>query len=249
MKNNNKNIYNRTYSASTEYKYKTQTRWQRHLITRMERHMDAKQVKKILDIGCGKGLNTVFFAEDYPEASVIGLDFSEVGINKARENYASVANLSFLCSDAMDLKSGENTRFSLVCAFELLEHLEEWEPLALKMTELSDKYILVSAPVGRMRAYEVEIAGHFRNFKRGELEAFFNQYGFETVKTFYAGFPFYSPITRDLLTLGGSSPGLSGKELSFIEKQASLLIYFLYRYCSTINRGGDQFMGLFKKTE
>ena len=67
------------------------------------------------------------------------------------------------------------------------------------------------------------------------------------MKVFYAGFPFYSPITRDLLTLGGSSPGLTGKELGFWEKQVSLFIYYLYRYCSTINRGGDQFMGLFQK--
>ena len=72
-------------------------------------------------------------------------------------------------------------------------------------------------------------------------------HGFKTVKVFYAGFPFYSPITRDLLTLGGSSPGLTGKELGFWEKQVSLFIYYLYRYCSTINRGGDQFMGLFQK--
>ncbi len=204
-------------------------------------------IKNILDIGCGKGLNTAFFAEDYPKASVIGVDFSEVGIHKAQENYSHVNNLSFLCSNAMDLQSDKT--FSLVCAFELLEHLEDWEPLAVKITELSHKYILVSVPVGRMRAYEVEAAGHFRNFKRGELERFFNHHGFKTVKVFYAGFPFYSPITRDLLSLAGGSHGLSGKELGFWQKKSSLLLYYLYRYFSTVNWGGDQFMGLFEKVE
>ena len=70
----------------------------------MEQYIKSDQIRNVLDIGCGKGLDTAFFAGDYPDASVLGVDFSEVGIEKARRSYASVANLSFLCSDGMDLR-------------------------------------------------------------------------------------------------------------------------------------------------
>ena len=65
---------------------------------------------------------------------------------------------------------------------------------------VSNRYIMVSVPIGRMREYEKE-HGHFRNYQKGELESFFEENGFKTLKTYYAGFPFWSPITRDLLNL------------------------------------------------
>ena len=48
-----------------------------------------------------------------------------------------------------------------------------------------------------MREYEIDL-GHYRNFKKGELESFMYSHGFRKVDVLYAGYPFWSPITRDL---------------------------------------------------
>ena len=104
---------------------------------------------------------------------------------------------------------------------------------------------MVSAPIGRMRAYEVK-HGHYRNFQRGQLENFFEKQGFSTIKTYYAGFPFWSPLTRDLLNLIPGDSTKAQENLTFIGKGISLILYFLYRFCSFHNKG-DQFIGLFEK--
>jgi len=247
MGNVNKEFYNAKYADENEYKYKTNTRYQRYLVTLMNQFIDCDEIKTVLDIGCGEGLNTFFFTEDYPNAEIIGMDLSDVGIAKGNEKYKNVKNLKFECKDVSTLRPEHGEVFSLVCAFELLEHIEDWEKLATVMTEISDKYILISAPIGKMRDYE-KAHGHYRNFQRGELESFFNAKGFKKVKTLYAGFPWWSPITRSLLAFKGGQPVAPGAKLSGIGKIASLILYFLYRYMSTKNKYGDQFVGLFEKS-
>ena len=98
-----------------------------------------------------------------------------------------------------------------------------------------------------MRSFEVNV-GHLRNFKPGEFETVISGLGFRPVHLFYAGFPFYSPIFRDLCELtnsGGNS--LTKGEYSFLTRRLSDLIYFSFRYLSTKHRHGDQFCGLFER--
>ena len=176
----------------------------------------------VLDVGCGQGLNTVKFADDWPNAKIVGVDGD--------------------VSDMLDDKE----RFDLVTAFELLEHIEDWEKVATVMTKISNRYIMVSVPIGRMREYEKE-HGHFRNYQKGELESFFEENGFQTIKTYYAGFPFWSPITRDLLNLlPVDNTSDVQVEMGLPKKIVSLLLYYSFRYLSLKNKG-DQFVGLFEK--
>ncbi len=44
------------------------------LISEMEKQFGPQQPKRILDIGCGTGLNTATFARHYPDAEVYGID-------------------------------------------------------------------------------------------------------------------------------------------------------------------------------
>ena len=243
----NKIFYNQKYSEEVAYKYKTNTRYQRYLIQRLERYIrNDIPIESLCDIGCGQGLNTALFTEDFPNVKILGIDLSESGIEIAKAKYRRITNLEFECIDVNELKS-VGKRFSIVTAFELLEHIDDWKHVARLMAELSSSYIMISSPVGRMREYE-KSHGHVRNFKKGELESFFEELGFSKVKTYYAGFPFWSPITRDLLNfLPGDSTELQ-KNLTWIGRFSSVMLYYLYRYCSALHHG-DQFIGLFIKNE
>ena len=247
MSNNNQNLthYNDQYSYDIEYKYKTNTRYQRYLVELLEKEMD-QIPDSVLDVGCGQGLNTVKFAEDWPNAKIVGVDLSDIGIEYAKSHYGTTnKNVSFICGDVSNMLA-DNEKFDLVCAFELLEHIGDWEKVATVMTKISNRYIMVSVPIGRMREYEKE-HGHFRNYQKGELESFFEEKGFRTLKTYYAGFPFWSPITRNLLNLlPVDNTSDVQVEMGLPKKIVSLLLYYSFRYFSFKNKG-DQFVGLFEK--
>lgn len=246
VSNNNQNLvhYNDQYSHDIEYKYKTNTRYQRHLVELLEKEMDYEP-NSVLDVGCGQGLNTIKFADDWPNAKIVGVDLSDIGIKYANSHYGSEKNVSFICGDVSNMLA-DDEKFDLVTAFELLEHIEDWEKVATVMTKISNHYIMVSVPIGRMREYEKE-HGHFRNYQKGELENFFEENGFRTVKTYYAGFPFWSPITRNLLNLlPVDNTSDVQVEMGMHKKIVSLLLYYSFRYFSFKNKG-DQFVGLFEK--
>ncbi|KLI42676.1 hypothetical protein SZ52_06225 [Brachyspira hyodysenteriae] len=74
-----------------------------------------------------------------------------------------------------------------------------------------------------------------------------NNNGFRTVKTFYAGFPFYSPLGRDWLNKNFKlhNENSSGK-FTIKQKIFHNIVYILLRYFSFKNIG-DQFMGIFER--
>lgn len=113
------------------------------------------------------------------------------------------------------------------------------------MIDISNRYILISVPTGRMRDYEVHI-GHLRNFQKGQIEKFMNDNGYKTLKTFYAGFPFYSPLGRDWLNknFNGYEEDVAG-EFTFKQKVFHKLLYIMFRYFCLKNVG-DAFYGLFE---
>lgn len=240
----NVNRYNRQYGSDIPYRYKVNTRYLRHFIVLLEKHINSEDIHRVLDIGCGNGILTALLAQDYPRAAVEGWDISEVGIAAAKSACGAIQNLDFACCDVTQCESEK--KYQLICAFEVLEHIDEWKTLLEKMIGLNEGYMIISAPVGRMRNYEIA-HGHVRNFKKGEIEDFLSSKGYGAVKCYYAGFPFWSPITRDLLNLfPQNESNVQGEKLSIARKGISLLLYFLFRFCSFKNKG-DMFVGLFKK--
>lgn len=228
-------------------RYGPSSRWLRALIgDLLGGPLEHAPVARVLDFGCGEGSNTEFLAARLPNAQVVGVDQSKSGIECAISNHDR-PNLAFRHeSGPLALRDGE---FDLVTCFEVLEHVEDWQELARDLARATSRYLMVSFPTGRMRGFEVNV-GHLRNFRVGEFESFMERHGFRSVETLQAGFPFYSPLFRDLCdrTNGGNN-ALTKGHYSFWTRRLSDAIYAAFRWFSTRRRGGDQFCGLFERTQ
>ena len=219
------------------------SRWFDYLLLKIVKDVRKPKIKTVADIGCGLGLHTALLARYFKNASVTGFDFSASGIATAKKNH-KLKNLKFSVEDIT--KSKNNKKYDLITAFDVLEHIEDWQSLVKNLIKVNNQYFIFASPVGRMRPYEKHI-GHFRNFKRGEIEAFMESQGYKTVKTFYAGFPFYSPIVRNLTNRFYKSYSLAPQvEMSTFTKFTHKVWYFLFKYCS-LKHKGDNFIGLFAK--
>ena len=64
--------------------------------------------QKILDVGCGDGMQTLYLAKQFPNAKVIGIDLSEALIEKAKflakRVYQNVMNIEFIRADYFDFE-------------------------------------------------------------------------------------------------------------------------------------------------
>ncbi|ALG69417.2 class I SAM-dependent methyltransferase [Beggiatoa leptomitoformis] len=242
----NKKIYDNTWQQWRDMKkYGAASCWLRALISDILKNISQQEITSILDVGCGEGTTTHFIATQYPAIQIRGVDFSKTGIECAKSAW-QLPNLQFIHED--DTTSLKES-WDLICCFEVLEHVETWQSLLTAIATASTKYILLSFPTGRMRTFEVNV-GHVRNFRQGEVEKFLLQQGFVARQVFYAGFPFYSPIYRELnnLTNAGNNSFTQG-EYGFTQKTISAIFYFLFRYLSTRKYYGDQFCGLFERVD
>lgn len=237
----NLSIYDSNWGAWLDMKrHGPASRWLRALIA------DAcvllpSPPSSVHDVGCGLGTNTEYLATLFPGAEVRGSDFSSTAISVASQ-YVKGDRIRFVHdpdNEALD------TPAEMVSCFEVLEHIEDWEAFLARLTRSAGRYVLLSFPTGRMRPFEVNI-GHLRNFRPGEVERKMRELAFEPCSLAYAGFPFYSPLYRNLCqyTNAGDAQFTRG-EYGRFRRLASAAIYFSFRYLSSRRRGGDQFVGLF----
>jgi SAM-dependent methyltransferase len=217
------------------------SRWLRDLIRFTLAHVEPGRVRRVLDIGCGEGTTAAFWADTFYPASVTGTDVSASAIAAARRRHRR-PNLRFVRDDANRVLS---EAFDLISCLEVLEHVEDWRELLNAMAGAARRYLLLSFPVGRMRRFETAV-GHLRNFRRGDVERFLSARGFDGLDLRYAGYPFYSPLYRNLCDL------LRVPDRAFVrgrygpaQKIVSAALYFSFRYLSSRRTGGEQFVGLF----
>ena len=81
--------------------------------------------KRVLDVGCGAGYGTAELAQTAREAT--GLDVSVEAVEYAQTHYERV-NVPFEVGSATEMPFADAS-FDLVVAFEVIEHLENWQQL------------------------------------------------------------------------------------------------------------------------
>lgn len=86
------------------------------------KHIQLKEADTCLDIGCGGGANVKRLLKKCPKGKVVGLDYSQVSVEKTKEvNQKAIqeGRCEAIQGDVMDLPFEEST-FNVVTAFETI---------------------------------------------------------------------------------------------------------------------------------
>jgi 2-polyprenyl-3-methyl-5-hydroxy-6-metoxy-1,4-benzoquinol methylase len=80
---------------------------------------------RVLDIGCGFGLFTLYFAAMHPETRFLGIDLSSARIEAARASarHLGLRNAEFACRNAISLLDSSLPKHDAVVTLDVLHHL------------------------------------------------------------------------------------------------------------------------------
>lgn len=82
------------------------------------------QAQAVLEVGCGKGFNSRFLAEQFPSVNFLGLDLTPLHVDVARKKSKSIKNLAFQIGDFNQLPFASQS-VDIVFAFETLCYAKE----------------------------------------------------------------------------------------------------------------------------
>jgi SAM-dependent methyltransferase len=152
----------------------------------------------VLEIGAGMGTVGALLARRF---DYVALEPDAASFAVARRRIEAAGGRAEQ-RDFADISRGRT--FDLVCAFEVLEHLED-EAAALAawhgLVRPGGRLLLSVPGAPRMYGASDERAGHFRRYDRSSLRAVLEQAGFEDVQIAAYGFPVGYPLKllRDAL--------------------------------------------------
>ncbi|GAA1861695.1 class I SAM-dependent methyltransferase [Myceligenerans crystallogenes] len=143
---------------------------------------------RVLEVGCGQGAVGVRLAERHVYTGV-ELDEASVGVARERMSQAGLSG-RLIHGPVEDLADDE--QFDLLCAFEVLEHIED-DTGALKSwlsrVQPGGK-VLFSVPAWQSRFGPMdEAVGHFRRYSPDELTTVLHDAGVTDVRTQLYGMP------------------------------------------------------------
>jgi len=122
--------------------------------------------KRILEIGCGTGINSEYFAQH--AESLTGVDFSEKMLNHARKRVQH-SNAVFLNSDLTGTWQFEDRSFDVISANLVLEHIEDLSHIYREAFRVLDQqgllYIAELHPYRQLQKSQAK----FTHQKTGEL--------------------------------------------------------------------------------
>jgi SAM-dependent methyltransferase/glycosyltransferase involved in cell wall biosynthesis len=164
----------------------------------VQRMLPADGVTDVLEIGCGQGAFGARLAQRY---RYLGVEPDQASWAVARRRVGAVGRgeVRNVPVDAL----GEE-RFDLVCAFEVLEHLED-DTAALKDWAARLRpggWLMLSVPAHQRRYGPWdELVGHFRRYDPGALAALLANCGFDDIEIRQYGFPlgFLLEAGRDVI--------------------------------------------------
>jgi ubiquinone/menaquinone biosynthesis C-methylase UbiE len=129
-------------------KYEASNPVVRHLLDRFLRRVDEAAASlapaSVLDVGCGEGVVTERLAQLLAPTGVLGVDAHEAHLSEEWRGRRA-PNLSFATGSAYELPFADGS-FDLVCAVEVLEHLERPRDALAEMRRVARRALLLSVP-------------------------------------------------------------------------------------------------------
>ncbi len=165
----------------------------------------------VLEVGCGRGAFGVRLAQFYRYLG-IEPDVSSCAVARERMHAAGQGEVRNVASGAL---AGQE--FDMVCAFEVLEHIEDDAAAVAEWAALlrPGGWLLLSVPAHQRRfgAWD-EIVGHFRRYDPAGITGLLGAAGFTDISVRLYGFPLgylLEPVRnlvgrRRLATRPGGSP-------------------------------------------
>jgi SAM-dependent methyltransferase len=143
-------------------------------------------VSDVLEVGCGQGALGVRLAQRY---RYLGVEPDPVSWAVASNRISAAGRGEVRNVAVQDLG---DSQFDLVCAFEVLEHIED-DAAALKewATRIrGDGWLLLSVPAYQHRFGAAdELVGHFRRYDPAALTTLLAGAGFTQIRLLHYGFP------------------------------------------------------------
>ena len=230
--------------SADAYNYGWETKWDdmkkygpfsRHLRRLIKSLIHSLTFESVLDVGCGQGSLLAELQAEFPHIKAYGIDFSSSAVELAQSR---LPQGEFKTLDIT--KEFLEKTFDLVICTEVLEHISDDLAVMKNLARMTEKYLLISTPQGRIRRFEAAEVGHVRNYAYGELVHKLERCGFRTRQVIEWGFPFYSPLYRNFLEFTRSK-GTTG-EFGFIRKMIANVLYGLFMLNSS--KRGDEIIVL-----
>ncbi len=148
-----------------------------------------KNIKDILDVGCGIGAYTFWLGKKFPLANVIGGDIDKQKLQSCKKlrNELQRENITFSYIDMTKIKNIET--YDLIIAIDVLEHIENYQQVLKTFHNLLrvNGYVYIHVPQpNQKRIFNVLKAWHHKDHIREGitkriLEDKLKKFGFEIV--------------------------------------------------------------------
>jgi trans-aconitate methyltransferase len=209
--------------------------------------------RRVMDIGCGQGDFALDIRRAYPDAEILGLDFSHAGVEYSKRK---VPDGTFIQQDLSryqeppeQFKGWANYA---VCS-EVLEHtddpamvLENVKPYMAPGCKL-----VITLPGGPMSEYDKHI-GHRKHYSRKDLRALLEKTGFQAETVTGAGFPFFNLYRLAVVCRGKKviqDYAEAGGRLSLFARTVLRLFSFLFLFNLKRSPFGWQMVAVARKAE
>lgn len=133
----------------------------------------------VLDAGCGTGDNLRYVSRD--GTHLFGVEYSRITAKAAKQLLAGKAEV--LSGSVTAIPFG-NESFDLVLCIEVLEHIEDDQQACREIARVmkSDASLVLSLPYRHWFPYYYTAMGHFRHYKRGDVEELLEAAGLKIVR-------------------------------------------------------------------
>lgn len=159
--------------------------WMRYDLVRLILRSLGGQVSSVLEIGTGEGAVAARLAQRY---DYVGLEPDPSAYARAVERLEGRGRM--LAGDVSALAPGDS--FDLVCAFEVLEHIEDDAAALVEWQRRVREggWLLLSAPAHQRRfGPHDRIVGHYRRYDPDALAELLRATGYADPVVFTCGFP------------------------------------------------------------
>ena len=174
----------------------------------------------VIDISCGAGQLLSEIKKNLGKDILFGTEFTEKAVEINRKKHIDMNFVTFDLEIDPPLPKRD-----LVLCIDVLEHINNDQIALEKLRLMTNKYLIIAVPLGRVSNSERESLGHLNGYKQNEFRRKLISAGFSITKSLQWGFPFYQ-FTRGITNIFPQSPA-EGETTPF-KKIIFRILYRLY---------------------